>query len=431
MINLQLAMVFLMDVVKIILIFTLGLGFSFRKGKEYYAAATGVALCCALMILGMQDPSNHIFVSLGGHILLVTVLFDEKNVVLGELAILVHFLISIVDSFCMGITLLFLKGQSLVLESDQLFEVIAAGVGMVMIIVTVLFCCKKRKAVREYLTQFNSRKFFYCLLYIVLSGIIIGYVEIVALDADIVYRLRAVFVIGASLFGILIIVSGIMIDVLVLQKERLNELIRENVKCIEEQTRQYLLLNKKQTELRKFRHDYYAHMSALERLSSQESSERVHQYLANIQKMGKSFDYVSTGNVIGDAIINEFYEKGLEENIEVKVIGKFPAEMPMAETDLCVLLSNTVKNAYQAAEKCDENRKILISIGICQEKVLITIKNPVKKEPIIRDGVIEVTKSDSEDHGIGLRNISDVVRRNNVDFEMKYINGMVITEMLF
>ena len=146
--------------------------------------------------------------------------------------------------------------------------------------------------------------------------------------------------------------------------------------------------------------------------------------------MKKSFDYVITGNVIGDAVINEFYEKGLEENIDVKVIGKFPCELRIKETDLCVLLSNTIKNAYEAAQKCDKNRKILVSIGVSLEKVLITIKNPVKEQPIIKDGVIETMKSDGEDHGFGLRNVSAVIKRNNAGFQMKYVNGMMITEIL-
>lgn len=430
MINLQMAVIFLMDVIEIILTFTLILGFTFRKGKRYYVAAAGVVVCCVLVILGLRDLSNHIFLSLTAHILLAAVLFDGKKVILGELAILVHFLISIVDAFCMGITLLFLKGQHLVPESNRLFEVIANSIGMVIIFVTILLCCKKRKIVRTYLTQFNLKKFLYYFLYIIASGIIIGFAEIVALDADIVYRLRAVFVIGASLFGILIIASSIMIDVLLLQKARLRELARENEKCIEEQTRQYLLLNKKQVELRKFRHDYNAHMNALQWLSSQEESEKVHRYIADMQEMKKSFDYVITGNVIGDAVINEFYEKGLEENIDVKVIGKFPCELRIKETDLCVLLSNTVKNAYEAAQKCDENRKILISIGVSLEKVLITIKNPVREQPIIKAGVIETMKSDGDDHGIGLRNVSAVIKRNNAGFQMKYVNGMMITEIL-
>ncbi len=430
MIHLQLAIVFLMDVVKIILTFTFILGFSFRKGKRYYAAAMAVVICCVLVILGLQDASNHIFVSICGHILLATVLFDGKKVVLGELAILVHFLISVVDALCMGITLLFLNGQVLVLESNRFFEVIANNVGMVLVLIMILLSHKKRRVIRSYLIQFNSKKFFYYLLYIILSAVIIGFAQIAALDTDIVYRLRAVFVIGASLFGVLIIALGIMVDVLVLQKERLNELVGENMKCIEEQTRQYQLLNKKQTQLRKFRHDYNAHMNALEWLSSQEECGKVHQYIADMQGMRKSFDYINTNNVIGDAIINEFYEKGLEENIEVKVIGKFSDELRIKETDLCVILSNMVKNAYESTQKCDKNRKLLISIGICKERVLITIKNPVKEEPIIRDGLIETSKSDGENHGFGLRNISDAVKRNDGSFEMKYVKGMMITEIL-
>ena len=250
------------------------------------------------------------------------------------------------------------------------------------------------------------------------------------MDDGIVYRLRVLFVVGASVFSILIVASCIMVDALFLQKTKLNELVNENMRCIDVQTKQYYLLNKKQTELQKFRHDYNAHMRVLQRLSENPEIEKLHQYIADMQEMRKSFDYINTNNIISDAIINEFYEKGLEENITVKVIGKFPDEISMSETDLCVLLSNTVKNAYEAAEKCSGNRKILINIGVYQEKVLITIKNHVKKVPIIKDGLIETSKSDKETHGIGLKNVLDVIKRNNGDFNMKYEKEMMITEIL-
>lgn len=278
--------------------------------------------------------------------------------------------------------------------------------------------------------QFNWKKFLYYICYIAISGIVIGYAESVASEADTIYRLRAVFVVGASLFGILIMVSSIMIDVLLMQKGRLGELVRENNRCIEEQTKQYICQSQKDAELKKFRHDYNAHIQALQRLSEQGELQKLRDYVTNMQEMKRAFDAINTNNVIGDAIINQFYEKGLNENIEVSVIGNFPDVMPISETDLCILLSNTVKNAYEATQKCDECRKVSIEIGVYQQKVLLTIKNPVIKEPIIRDGLIETSKTDTENHGIGLKNVVDVIEENNAHFEMNYQNGFVKTEML-
>ncbi|SCK00916.1 Uncharacterised protein [uncultured Eubacterium sp.] len=430
MINLQLAAVFLVDAIELILIFTLILGFSFRKGIRYYAAAIAVVICCVLVIFGLRDASNRIFFTLAAHVLMAVALFEGKITVVGELAVLVHFLIGIIDSLCTGIMMLFFHGQKLSDESIGDFKSISVGLGIVFLLMIVLLCYKKSETVRTYLNYFSFKKFLYYILYVIISVIVIGYSQIVVLDEDIVYRLRVLFIIGASLFSILIIVSCIMVDVLLLQKGKLNELIYENMRCIDVQTKQYYLLNKKQTELKKFRHDYNAHMQALQGLSEQAETEKLYRYIADMQEMRKFFDYINTNNVIGDAILNEFYEKGLEENIEIKAIGKFPDKLTLSESDLCIVLSNIVKNAYEATQKCDDNRKILISIGVCQDKVLITIKNPVEKEPTIIDGMIETSKGDKENHGIGLRNVFDVMKRNNGDFEIKCENKIVTTEIL-
>ena len=429
MINLQLAVVFLVDAIELILIFTLILGFSFRKGKRYYAAAIAMVICCVFVILGLQNPSNRIFFTLAAHVLMAVALFDGKITVVGELAALAHFLIGIIDSLCTGTMMLFFHGQRLTSENMSLFNVISGSGGIIILLTVIFFCYKKREKVRKHLDLFNLKKFVYYFLYIIVSSVIIGYAGLAVIDAGIVYRLRAALVIGSSLFSILIIVSGIMIDALLLQRRRLAELVRENVKCIDEQTKQYISLNKKQSELRKFRHDYNAHMLALQRLSEGKETEKLHQYISNMQDLRKSFDLINTNHVIGDAVINEFYEKCREEKIEMKVTGRFPDKLLLSETDMCIVLSNVVENAYEATRKCKEKRKILISIEAYQNRVFITIENPVKEAPVIKDGLPETSKLDRENHGIGLKNVCDVIERNNGDFQMKCEKGIVRTEL--
>ncbi len=56
---------------------------------------------------------------------------------------------------------------------------------------------------------------------------------------------------------------------------------------------------------------------------------------------------LSTNNVIADAIINYFYEN-LPKNTEFKIDGKFLENTFVSNDDLCVRISNLLKNAYES-----------------------------------------------------------------------------------
>lgn len=129
MINLQMAAVFLIDVIEIIVIFTMILGLTFRKSLKYFVAAMAVVICCVIIILNLHDPGNRIFFTLAAHVLLAVALFDGKGAVVGELAFLLHFVISIIDTLCEGILMLLFKGHILDAETKSSFNMISNCMG--------------------------------------------------------------------------------------------------------------------------------------------------------------------------------------------------------------------------------------------------------------------------------------------------------------
>lgn len=215
-----------------------------------------------------------------------------------------------------------------------------------------------------------------------------------------------------SILGIVLL---ILLLVIMQGKERKRQLLIQielNERCIREQTEQYHNLERKQQELRAFRHDLNGHMTALLKLVQEDNPEKTETYLKGLFDIQADSFYISSNNVIGDAIFNEYYEKCRTQGLELQVAGKFNDTLNVAETDLCIILTNTVSNAYESALKCGHGSQIPVDIKQFNHKTLIEITNPVQEPLIIEGGVMVTTKDDKENHGLGIYNTKKAVERN-------------------
>ena len=123
--------------------------------------------------------------------------------------------------------------------------------------------------------------------------------------------------------------------------------------------------------------------------------------------------HLATGNLIGDAVVNAYYSKGLRDGIHVELVGQFAEDFDISETALCVIFTNVIANAYEAALKCEKNRSVRISFTNFRDNQFIRVQNPTSERPVIEDGIIQLgqtTKADKENHGLGVRNILDAVK---------------------
>lgn len=224
--------------------------------------------------------------------------------------------------------------------------------------------------------------------------------------------------------GILTIVDGLtgMVFTVVIalsiwlyfQRKELQMQTELKDRCIEEQTGQYHLLHDKQQELRQFRHDSSAHLYAIASLAEEAGDQRVLFYVAELMGRQEVIKHLATGNIIGDAVMNQYYGKGLKDGIEIQLMGQFAETFDVPETDLCVILTNGIANAYEATEKCKQDRKISVSFSRFREEQFICVQNPVAERPLIEAGQMKVdhtSKSEKENHGLGIRNIMDAVAR--------------------
>jgi len=198
-----------------------------------------------------------------------------------------------------------------------------------------------------------------------------------------------------------------------------------------EQQKEYFirLLNREQ-ETKKFRHDIENELLQLRHYFECGNYEQLGDYLSDMMGemksiRGKKYD---VGNDIVNTIINYYF---LDiENTRVWVSGYLGDGILVNQRDLCILVSNLIKNAVEAVTLSEIERQI----GFCVEKgkqyLGFHIENSIGNNvPIKKNGIPVTTKKDRDRHGIGLLNVQSIVERYEGWYQQEIKNDTYIVDV--
>lgn len=189
---------------------------------------------------------------------------------------------------------------------------------------------------------------------------------------------------------------------------------------------------KKDHEIRKFRHDIRAHMIILKDLVEKEDKEGILLYLEEMNQFTKKGEtLIFSGNSIVDSILNELNEKMKQLDIQLTLHGQLQLEDRNRSFDIAICVYNIVMNAIEALEKMERSRNIEIFIEQFQKKVYMQVKNQCQlSDGVLRASDLVTHKEDKKNHGIGSRNVQDIVERNGGRIEYAVKNGWFEVELL-
>lgn len=201
------------------------------------------------------------------------------------------------------------------------------------------------------------------------------------------------------MMSMVLIIFLVMRMILIKEKNMSMEVV---ISVLEEQmgklTEYYSELNKKDEELRQFRHDTKNMMLALQSMIKDGKNNQAIDYMENMgtmyQKIAKLYD---TGNFIADALLSAKAQTAEEIN----------------DVDMVILLSNLLDNAMEACAQVDGEKNILIDSVLGKQMWCIVVSNPTKKNVIISKNHIDTSKENKEIHGYGLINIERVTKHYN------------------
>lgn len=181
-----------------------------------------------------------------------------------------------------------------------------------------------------------------------------------------------------------------------------------------EQQREYFQqLLEKEEETKRFRHDIINDLIMLQNYCKSEKYEDLSKYLDSSigTIVGISKSNYDVGNDIVNTALN-YYLKPLKKKCEIEVEGYIGNDLNIVQRDLCIIVSNIVKNAVEAVQDAGKG-KIQFQIKQGNHYISIKLTNTHNKEIMIdKNGIPVTSKKDVNRHGFGLKNVIEMIESN-------------------
>lgn len=230
---------------------------------------------------------------------------------------------------------------------------------------------------------------------------------------------------------VLLLFGGILIIVLLLvfvyyysstyeyriQKEIMEMQIRQQREYFER-------LLEREEDTRKFRHDILNDLLELQNYCEKNKCQQMRQYLGNLtgvvtQISKKSYD---VGNSTVNTILN-YYLTPINDRYVVEINGMLPDKISVDDRDICIICANIIRNAAEAVSRTD-NGKIWVNIESGKSYLHFQVENTFEGEiDIDKNGIPTTSKDDKHNHGIGIRNVCEIVHKNGGICDFKAENG--------
>lgn len=184
----------------------------------------------------------------------------------------------------------------------------------------------------------------------------------------------------------------------------------------------YEEIEKNQQTVRKLRHDMKNHLNIIGMLITDEKTPEAKNYLTELNQEFAVTAKTYCSNEVVNAVLNNKEQSAAEAQIRCEFQIDLAEDPQMEDIDLCALLSNTLDNAIEACRKIPEASERFLSVkarcqkGFFSYKVVNSKANEVTEE----NGCFVTSKKDAGLHGIGLKNVKQIVAKYEGYVEVSY-----------
>jgi len=211
-------------------------------------------------------------------------------------------------------------------------------------------------------------------------------------------------------------------------EEKVKTLLLEKQNLLYEQ--QFELMNRSADKIKSVRHDLKNHLFELDTLIQTQKEKEAHLYIEKLmQNSYADQEYSHSGNLMVDSILNYKAQEAERKGISIDLDVQVPMEFSIENFDLVVILGNLLDNAIQAVSELPKGGHITVKIKITKGKLSICVENPFSGSLMYSQGVILTSKEDRENHGIGLYNVKNIVKKYDGDFKTSHTADHFIAEV--
>lgn len=197
------------------------------------------------------------------------------------------------------------------------------------------------------------------------------------------------------------------------------------------QKEQYCLLRENIEYNRRSRHDMRHHMLVLKRYLDEQNGERLTEYINQFLETSRFEEYAPLcENPAVDAIAQHYAGIAKECGAAVELALALPDELPVPESDVCVVLGNLLENAVEACRSQESQPRFLHvkAAVIGSGAVVVKARNSYSHEIRCKNGVFCSSKRDGE--GIGIQSVRNVAQRYNGLARFDYAGGVFEASVL-
>ena len=192
-------------------------------------------------------------------------------------------------------------------------------------------------------------------------------------------------------------------------------------------TREIASLRESERRASTYRHDLRHHMQYLAGCIENGRTEQAQAYIREVcAEIESQKVRVFCENETVNLILSSFAGRAEESGVPLRVRAEVPHFIPVAETDLCVLLSNALENALhacqrlrQAGQPCDIELVVYEKSG----KFFLQVTNTCPPGVTFEKG-LPVTHEPG--HGIGVRSICSIAERYNGMYSFSEKDGRFV-----
>lgn len=182
-----------------------------------------------------------------------------------------------------------------------------------------------------------------------------------------------------------------------------------------------------------YRHDLRHHLQYLSSCIENGQLDRAQEYIREIYSEIESNRIMNfCANEAANLIFSAYVRRAGDYDIPIMIKTGIPQDIPIAESDLCVLLSNALENALHACQKCKEKGSAASIEVLAYEKnskFFLQFMNSCDASGIRFYHGIPITEQPG--HGIGVRSICAVVEKYNGMYSFLVNDDKFILRVLF
>lgn len=183
-------------------------------------------------------------------------------------------------------------------------------------------------------------------------------------------------------------------------------------------------------EARHARHDMRHHFHQLSAMAERGELEEIKEYLDQaVQRIPMLERYFCENRAV-DSVLGYYCAMAGQENIPFQVKIDLPAELPVDEMDMCLVLSNLLENALEACKRCAEGkRQMHVEVYVHSDRLLlIQVENSYEGEIRKKNGIFQSSKR--RGNGVGIQSVRRICEKNGGAEAFTCENGIFTAKIM-